>query len=92
MMMQGDIDLAKLTLLWLSRQEWSWRSECDERTVVSLIHDGLVKVRSRSPARIALSAMGWAAVARIQERNRDAREGQHHDRFRRADDVAQSCH
>lgn len=63
-------------LLWLSREEWSLRGECDGAVLNKLIDQGLAKVlfpaSSRSSEGIALTEMGWAQVARIQERARMA--------------------
>ena len=63
-------------LLWLSRERWSLRGECSGKALDALLDHGLAKVlfvgkhADGSSDGITLTAMGWAQVARIQERHR----------------------
>ena len=63
-------------LLWLSREDWSLRGECSGQALDALLDHGLAKVlfvgkhADGSGDGITLTEMGWAQVARIQERHR----------------------
>lgn len=62
-------------LLWLSRERWSLRHECvPASALATLIEAGFAEVlfeaKEEGNDGIALTAMGWARVARVQERER----------------------
>lgn len=59
-------------LLWLSRQEWTPAEECHAEALERLRSWGLAHTMFRQSGveAITLTAMGWAEVARIQEKLR----------------------
>lgn len=59
-------------LLWLSRQEWTSAAECQAEPLERLRRQGLARTLFQQDGieAITLTELGWAEVARVQERLR----------------------